>query len=405
MLNQTVPTKTVRIKRGKPHAAQLPIIRDARRFNVLVCGRRFGKTRLGVYMLAQTSTMKHPCAWFAPTYKDILEVWRDVNITLKPIIVRSNIQERRIELQDGGSIEFWSLENEDAGRGRKYKRVIIDEAAKAPYLQAAWEQAIRPTLTDYKGDAFFLSTPKGRNYFWRLYQKALNGGEWAAWHYPTVSNPYIDPTEVAAAKQDLPEAIYRQEYMAEFLDNEGSVFRNIDACMNAVAGDHAGHNIVMGVDWGKQNDFTCISVGCADCKVEIAIDRFNQIDYIFQRARLTALQDKVRAGVILAESNSIGEPVIEVLQREGMPVRGFQTTAQTKPPLIENLALICERAEWQFIPDAIWRGEMEAFERTVSPTTGRSSYSAPDGVHDDTVIARALMCWQAMDSGISFGFV
>jgi hypothetical protein len=161
----------------------------------------------------------------------------------------------------------------------------------------------------------------------------------------------------------------------------------------------------MGVDWGKQNDFTCISVGCADCKVEIAIDRFNQIDYIFQRARLTALQDKVRAGVILAESNSIGEPVIEVLQREGLPVRGFQTTAQTKPPLIENLALICERAEWQFIPDAIWRGEMEAFERTVSPTTGRSSYSAPDGVHDDTVIARALMCWQAMDSGISFGFV
>ena len=120
MLNQTVPTKTVRIKRGKPHAAQLPIIRDARRFNVLVCGRRFGKTRLGVYMLAQASTMKHPCAWFAPTYKDILEVWREVNITLKPIIVRSNIQERRIELQDGGSIEFWSLENEDAGRGRDF---------------------------------------------------------------------------------------------------------------------------------------------------------------------------------------------------------------------------------------------------------------------------------------------
>ncbi len=397
MLNQTTtqPTKTVTIKRGKPHAAQKDIIKSAKRFNVLVCGRRMGKTRLGIYMLAQKELYALPCAWFAPNYKDILEVWREINQTLKPIIVRSNIQERRIELAGGGSIEFWTLEDENAGRGRKYKRVIIDEAAKAPYLQAAWEQAIRPTLTDYKGDAFFLSTPKGRNYFWRLYQRALNGGEWQAWHYPTTANPFIDPSEVAAAKYDLPESIYRQEYLAEFLDNEGSVFRNIDACMNAVEADHAGHNIIMGVDWGKQNDFTCISVGCVDCRQEIAIDRFNQIDYIFQRARLTALFEKVKASVILAESNSIGEPVIEVLQREGLPVKGFQTTAQTKPPLIENLALVFERAEWQFIPDAIWRGELEVFERTVSPTTGRSSYSAPDGVHDDTVIARALMVWQA----------
>jgi hypothetical protein len=391
MPNQTV----VRIKRGKPHASQVPIIKDARRFNVLVCGRRFGKTRLGIYMLAQRELYGLPCAWFAPAYKDILEVWREMNTTLKPIITRSSIQERRIELAGGGSIEFWSLDNEDAGRGRKYKRVIIDEAAKAPYLQAAWEQAIRPTLTDYKGDAFFLSTPKGRNYFWRLYQRALQGGEWQAWHYPTTANPFIDPTEVEAAKHDLPEAIFKQEYLAEFIENEGSVFRNIDACMNAVQGEHAGHNIVMGVDWGKQNDFTCISVGCADCRIEIAIDRFNQIDYVFQRARLTAMREKWRVGVILAESNSIGEPVIEVLQREGMPVRGFQTTAQSKPPLIENLALTFERTEWQFIPDAIWRGELEAYERTVSPVTGRSSYSAPDGTHDDTVIARALMVWQS----------
>ena len=388
------PQKTIRIRRGKPHAAQLPIIKDARRFNVLVCGRRFGKTRLGIYMLAQKELYSLPCAWFAPTYKDILEVWREINTTLKPIITRSSIQERRVELAGGGTIEFWSLDNEDAGRGRKYKRVIIDEAAKAPYLQAAWEQAIRPTLTDYKGDAYFLSTPKGRNYFWRLYQRALEGGEWQAWHYPTVANPYIDASEVLAAKQDLPEAIYKQEYLAEFIENEGSVFRNIDACMGAVAKDHTGHAIVMGVDWGKQNDFTCVSVGCTTCKQEIAIDRFNQIDYVFQRARLTVLQEKHKASVILAESNSIGEPVIEVLQREGLPVHGFQTTAQTKPPLIENLALIFERTEWQFLPDPIWRGELEAYERTVSAVTGRASYSAPSGSHDDTVIARALMVWQ-----------
>ena len=347
---------------------------------------------LGITILAKVPELQ--TAWFSPIYRDMLEVWRDAVLLLKPITSRVSASDRRIELITGGVVEFWSLENEDAGRGRKYKRVIIDEAAKAPYLQAAWEQAIRPTLTDYKGDAFFLSTPKGRNYFWRLYQRALDGGEWQAWHYPTVANPFIDPLEVAAAKHDLPEAIYRQEYLAEFLENEGSVFRNIDACMGAVEADHRGHNIVMGIDWGKQNDFTCVSVGCSTCKVEIAIDRFNQIDYVFQRERLKVLQERYNATVILAESNSIGEPVIEVLQREGLPVRPFQTTAQTKPPLIENLSLVFERAEWQFLPDPIWRGELEAYERTVSSVTGRSSYSAPAGVHDDTVIARALMVWQ-----------
>ena len=84
-----------------------------------------------------------------------------------------------------------------------------------------------------------------------------------------------------------------------------------------------------------------------------------------------------------------------MLQRQGLPVIGFTTTAQTKPPLIENMALAFERGEWQWQADPVWTAELEAYERTVSPTTGRSSYSAPAGSHDDTVIARALMLWQA----------
>ena len=76
-------------------------------------------------------------------------------------------------------------------------------------------------------------------------------------------------------------------------------------------------------------------------------------------------------------------------------MQGFTTTASTKPPLIENMVLAFERTEWQFQPDPVWTAELEAFERTVSGATGRSSYSAPDGLHDDTVIGRALMLWQA----------
>jgi len=127
----------------------------------------------------------------------------------------------------------------------------------------------------------------------------------------------------------------------------------------------------------------------------VAHDRFNQIDYAFQVQRLKALADKWQPAAILTELNSIGQPVFEQVQRLGLPAVGFNTTAQSKPPLIENLALALEKSEWKFIDNKVWTAELEAYERTVSASTGRSSYSAPDGMNDDTVISRALMVWQA----------
>ena len=131
------------------------------------------------------------------------------------------------------------------------------------------------------------------------------------------------------------------------------------------------------------------------CRQEVARDRFNQVDYHVQVGRLQALAERWKPAAILTELNSIGSPVFEMLQRQGLPVVGFTTTAQTKPPLIENMALAFERGEWAWQADNVWTAELEAYERTVSTTTGRSSYSAPAGGHDDCVICRALMLWQA----------
>jgi hypothetical protein len=196
----------------------------------------------------------------------------------------------------------------------------------------------------------------------------------------------------------MTEDAYKQEIMAEFLDNSGAVFRNLAACMtapkNANPADHQGHRIVAGLDWGKANDFTFTSLICADCRVEVAQDRFNQIDYHFQRERLKPLWQAWNVAHIEAESNSIGEPNLEELRRDGLPIFGFQTTTQTKPPLIESLALCFERIECQWLDNPICTGELEAYEIKVSPTTNRPSYSAPPGMHDDTVIGRAL-AWKA----------
>ena len=91
------------------------------------------------------------------------------------------------------------------------------------------------------------------------------------------------------------------------------------------------------------------------------------------------------------EHNSIGNPIFEQLQREGLPVVAFETTATSKPPLIEGGALEIEKGTISLIPDDVWTTELEAYEQKINPTTGRSTYSAPDDLHDDTVIARMLM--------------
>lgn len=385
---------------GELHDAQCLVAESARRFNVLNCGRRFGKTLFGLNRAKQTLRKGQPVGWFAPTYKLMLEVWAEAKRSLVDEIASANKTEMRLELNNGGIFDMWTLDDEDAGRGRKYARVIIDEAAMVKGLMNAWQKSIRPTLTDLKGDAWFLSTPKGRNAFWHLYQWGIDATrtDWAAWQMPTSANPYIDPNEIEAARQELPELTFEQEYLAVFLESEGAVFRNIANCMYApetTPEEHTGHTIVAGVDWAKQRDFTALSFGCLQCHCEVARDRFNQIDYVFQRGRLQVLCDIWKPRAILSELNSIGTPVFEELERAGLPVVGFETTATSKPPLIENFALALERAEWQFQSDPTWTAELEGYERKVSPVTGRSSYSAPEDGHDDTVMARALMVWQA----------
>lgn len=380
-------------------AWQQQVVSEAKRFNVVDVGRRAGKTTFGFDRCATQETLSLPVGWFSPTYKMLSEVWRLAVQTFAPITEKRNVQEHRIEFITGGLLEFWSLDNQDAARGRKYRRIIVDEAAMIANLLDAWNYVLRPTLADFQGDAWFFSTPKGRNGFWQMYLWGQDPAsvEWKSWKMPSMVG-VVPHSEFEAMRDSMPELTYQQEILAEFLENSGSVFRNIAACMTAPITSpeqHKGHVIVMGCDWAQQSDFTSFSVGCVTCRCEVARDRFNQIDYNFQTQRLKAMADKWKPVRILTELNSVGRPVFEQLDRMGLPVIGFTTTAQSKPPLIEGLALTFEKEEWQFQSDPVWTSELEAYERDISTTTGRSRYGAPEGLHDDTVIARALMIWQS----------
>ena len=385
-------------------ADQLEIARHPAKTKVLSMGRRWGKTVLGGTVCGNALAQHGRVAWIAPTYKNTRTMWRWLLLATSSDVKAKRMtvsrSDRTIETNRGGFLGIFSGDNIDSVRGEAFHLVVVDEAARIP--ETAWSDAIMPTLADYGGDAILISTPKGKNWFYHEWLRGADrNSEIASWTAPTGNNP--NPNIKRAfqlAKDRVPEDTYKQEWLAEFVD-AGSVFRNIAACMHApetTPEQHAGHTMIAGIDWGKQNDFTCISIGCRECQCEVAKDRFNQIDYVFQRDRLKVLYERWQPAAILAESNSMGEPNLEMLQRDNLPVIGFQTTAQSKPPLIENMALALERTEWQFQEDRVWRMELEAYERKVSPTTGRSTYSAPDGGHDDTVMSRALMLWQARNS-------
>lgn len=353
---------------------------------------------LGLDRIIQPALHGYPVAWFSPSYKVMADDWRAIKKAVAPIIAPGgkSEQEHRLAFVTGGSFEMWSMDSTDAGRGRKYKRVVVDEASMVSQLQLIWADAIRPTLTDLIGDAWICSTPKGLDYFHTLYQFGLDPQhpEWACWQRPTEANPFIDPTEIESARQTLPERTFSQEYLAQFLSDGGGVFRGVDAACTGLAQFEPieGHAYVFGVDWAKSHDFTVVSVVDATDKRQVWLDRSNQVDMIFQAERIRTLANRYHPVVILAENNSLGIPMVELLRRDGLPVVPWTATNGTKQRIVEDLSVAIERKDITLLRDPVQLNELLAFDVERLPS-GLIRYSAPEGMHDDTVIAAALS-WQ-----------
>lgn len=387
------------------HLGHQTILAQAKRNNWLSAGRRWRKTTLGTVIATSAALTGHQILWGAPTYDQVRIAW---DMVRRADVAEMTQMRMTADFPGGGRIIFRSLDDPDNARGHGADGAIFDEVG---YIkERAYYEMVSPMLAE-RQDSFFwgMGTPNGRNWFWREFAGAREAGE-GSWQVPTVGcriedgrlirvpnpleNPDIAFSEIERLYQTLPNMAFRQEIMAEFLEGEGAVFRNIRACLNAPTNpspaDHEGHYMVAGLDWGRMIDSTAISIGCVDCRQEVALDRFTQVDFATQRMRIKAAVDKWGAD-ILAESNSIGQPNIEALREGGVTVDGFETTATTKAPLIQSLALAFEKQEWQWLPDELAALELEAYEMSVNPITYRPTFGAPEGMHDDTVIARALV--------------
>ena len=389
------------------HRGQKKVMKHPARFKVVACGRRWGKTELGKTALLLNSVWdKKRGWWLAPTAIMASQVWRDLKTGVRQLPgISVSESERRIDIGGGGMIAVRSAHHPDNLRGEGLDLAVLDEAA---FMEPrVWPEIVRPMLTTTRGGALFLSTPFGRNWFWEQFKTGMDDEvqDWMSFRFSTANSPFIAPEELAGIRRQTSEHVWRTEYLAEFSDESGQVFRGIRAAVLpfAPAAPEASHIYVAGVDWGRHHDYTVIAVIDATARRMVALDRFNNIGWRLQRGRLKALAAHWRPQLIWAEANSIGAPNIEALQDEGLPMRSFLTTSKSKSPLIESLALAIERGYLGLLDDPALLGELAGFSLERLPGGGYR-YGAPPGSHDDTVIATAL-AWHGVENcGAGFDF-
>lgn len=261
------------------HPKQEHIIKNAKRFNHLRCGRRFGKTTL-IEELSSVSLDGFPVGIWFPTYKDLSEVWKDLKKLYSSIISHKDEQLKQINLVTGGLIDFWSLEDPDSGQGRKYKRAIIDEAAKAAKLYQAWENTIRPTLTDYMGDAWILSRPKGKNNgFFKIEEKHRKFDNWAFFHFTSYDNckdvgGHLERSEIDEAKTQLDTITFQQEYEAEYVDaNDKPYLYAFDEKKHTIEGYTPSEHLPITISFDFNKDpMTCLVSQSPDISTLVIFD-------------------------------------------------------------------------------------------------------------------------------------
>ncbi len=329
--------------------------------------------------------------WVAPSYPQSSAAWRELKALAHQIpgkVIREDA--RRIVLPGDGEISVRSADAPDSLRGEGLDLVVIDEAAFCP--ADVWTDALRPALSDRQGGALLISTPAGYSWFYEAWQRGQEGrDDWHSWQYPTSDNPLIPADEIDAARESLPDRTFRQEYLAEFIPDGAGVFRSVRVAATATPQLRAidDHVYQFGIDWGRSGDYTAIAVWDCTTRELVHLDRFTGVEYAQQRGRLMALVERFQPVVVTAEQNSMGGPIIEALQREGLRVRPFVTTNASKMEIVDALALSFERGDIRIIPDPVLLGELDSFGAERLPS-GLMRYAARIG-HDDTVMALAIV--------------
>lgn len=249
--------------------SQRIIAADRHRFRVISCGRRFGKTNLAVKEMKGRAIYNcSRVAYFATTFQQARDIaWELLKSELQGAII--SINEARLEIKVRtvkgleSTIQLRGWEAIETARGQSYDLVILDEVASMRNFWSSWQEVLRPTLTDRKGEAIFISSPKGFNHFYDLFNQELKDDDYKSFHFTTYDNPLIPVEEIEKAKIELTEDRFAQEYLADFRKTEGLVYKEFDRKKhifddNTFIRDKV--ETIAGIDFGFTNPTAVISI-------------------------------------------------------------------------------------------------------------------------------------------------
>ena len=247
--------------------AQSTIAKDTTRFRVVCCGRRGGKTTLAVEeMKGKALSKPSRIAYIANTYQQARYIaWELLKKQLQPIIISAN--ESRLEIKvrtiKGGEslIILRGWESVETLRGQAFDFIVIDEVAMMRNFWVNWQEVLRPTLTDTRGEVMFISTPSGYNHFYDLYNTALVDKNFRSFHFTSYDNPHIPRDEIDAAKGQMTAERFSQEYMAEFSKTTGLVYKEFNREKHLYEKLPQGEfELIAGIDFGYTNPAAVLHV-------------------------------------------------------------------------------------------------------------------------------------------------
>jgi hypothetical protein len=379
-----------------PRTYQLDFLQAPQRFKVLVIHRRGGKS-MTVLNEQIRKTQERPGIYyyFLPTYAQAKKViWDELVRKHVPmeLVHKLNASELCIYWKNGSIQRFAGCEDIDKHRGINPIDVVLDEFSEMnPDI---WTAIIQPVLRENHGTATFCFTPKGKNHSWELLQFAKQHPD--NWYQSVLS---VDDThgltqhEVDEARESMPEAMFRQEFMCDFLENAGAFFRRIkENVYNADDVPDPTHFYQMGIDLAKYNDFTVITpIDLFSFQVKKQ-ERFNQVDWNFQKMLIQASALKYNNAKIKADRTGVGDPIVEDLERMGLNVGedgAVVFSRQSRRELLDNLAILLQQDKIKIPNDPQLISELEAFQ-FVMTAKGKIDVQTRKGFHDDSVMSLAL---------------
>jgi hypothetical protein len=388
---------------------QEDVIASEARFRIIRAGRRWGKTEVAAHE-AITAALKPDAMvwWVSNSANNVRRGYRKVQQYLPPSLYAKQpsseaANSKIIELVNGSRLEFYTAgsagatQNKDSSAltGEGVDFLVIDEAALIDKM--VWFQHLRPTLSDTGGRAIIISTPRGRNWFWQMVRRGEGDNpRYHAFHYTSFDNPHVPSSEHEEAKDELPEIMWRQEYLAEFTSDAASIF-TVDESRNIAPGLGEPYGqLVAGLDLAKKEDWTVLDIARAEDRQPVVLERWQKKSWpetsedTIQIIRDLEARPDVEGVTVMIDSTGLGDVVYDTLDEAGLDVVEVNFgSGRQKEAMVKLLAADLEHGRAKILMEQL--EEFDSYEYNLTPT-GRYQFEAAVG-HDDYVSAKMLQNW------------